>query len=60
LQAVSHKHLATGVMAILMTGIAATEMMYRPEKKTLRWMSSGAFILAFLYAAHVFVQMLAA
>jgi cation:H+ antiporter len=60
LQAVSAKHLGTGVMAILMTGIAATEMMYRPEKKTLRWMSSGAFILAFLYAAHVFVQMLAA
>jgi len=25
-----------------------------------RWMSLGAFILAFLYAAHIFVQMLAA
>jgi cation:H+ antiporter len=59
LQAVSTKHAGTGVMAIIMTGIAATEMMYRPQKKTLRWMSSGAFILVFLYAAYVFVQMLA-
>jgi len=41
-----------------MTGIAAAEMMYRPQKKMLRWMSTGAFILAFLYAAHIFVQML--
>jgi cation:H+ antiporter len=60
LQVVSAKHVGTGVMAILMTGIAATEMMYRPQKKTLRWMSLGAFILVFLYAAHIFVQMLAA
>lgn len=59
LQAVSAKHVGTGVMAIIMTGIAATEMMYRPQKKTMRWMSSGAFILVFLYAAYVFVQMLA-
>jgi cation:H+ antiporter len=60
LQAVSPKHVGTGLMAVIMTGIAATEMMYRPEKKTLRWMSSGAFFLAFLYAAHIFVQMLTA
>jgi cation:H+ antiporter len=59
LQSVSPKHVGTGVMAIIMTGIAATEMMYRPQKKTLRWMSSGAFILVFLYAAYMFVQMLA-
>jgi cation:H+ antiporter len=60
LQVVSPKHLGTGVIAIIMTGIAATEMIYRPQKKTLRWMSTGAFILVFLYAAHIFVQMLAA
>jgi cation:H+ antiporter len=60
LQVVSAKHVGTGVMAIIMTGIAAAEMMYRPQKKGLRWMSAGAFILAFLYAAHVFVQMMAA
>ncbi len=59
LQVVSPKHLGTAVMAIIMTGIAATEMMYRPQKKTMRWMSSGAFILVFLYAAYIFVQMLA-
>jgi cation:H+ antiporter len=60
LQVVSAKHVGTGVMAIIMTGIAATEMMYRPQKKTMRWMSSGAFILVFLYGAYIFVQMLAA
>jgi cation:H+ antiporter len=60
LQAVSDKHLATGVMAIIMTGIAATEMMYRPQKKAMRWMSTGAFMLIFLYAAYILVQMLAA
>ncbi len=60
LQVVAAKHVGTGVMAIIMTGIAATEMLYRPEKKSLRWMSTGAFFLVFLYAAHVFVQMLAA
>jgi cation:H+ antiporter len=60
LQVVSAKHVGTGVMAIIMTGIAATEMMYRPQKKSLRWMSSGAFILVFLYAAFILGQMLAA
>jgi len=58
LQVVSANHVGTGVMAVIMTGIAAAEMMYRPQKKMLRWMSTGAFILAFLYAAYIFVQML--
>jgi cation:H+ antiporter len=60
LQVVSAKHVGTGVMTVIMTGIAAAEMMYRPQKKALRWMSLGAFILAFLYAAHIFVQIMAA
>jgi cation:H+ antiporter len=60
LQAVSGKHVGTGLMATIMTGIAAAEMMYRPQRKTLRWMSAGAFILVFLYAAHIFVQILTA
>jgi cation:H+ antiporter len=60
LQVVSPKHVGTGVMAVIMTGIAAAEMMYRPHQKVLRWMSLGAFSLVFLYAAHIFVQMLAA
>jgi cation:H+ antiporter len=60
LQSVSPKHIGTAVMAIIMTGIAATEMMYRPQKKTLRWMSVGAFSLVFLYAANIFVQLLTA
>jgi cation:H+ antiporter len=53
------EHAATGLMAILMTGIASVELAYRPQKKGLRWMSTGTFLLAFLYAAHIFVQMLA-
>jgi cation:H+ antiporter len=60
LQVVSAKHVSTGVMTVIMTGIAAAEMMYRPQKKALRWMSLGAFILAFLYAAHIFVQIMTA
>jgi cation:H+ antiporter len=60
LQVVSAKHVGTGVMAVIMTGIAAAELMYQPQKKVLRWMSLGAFSLVFLYAAHIFVQMLAA
>jgi hypothetical protein len=60
LQVVSAKHVGTGVMTVIMTGIAAAEMMYRPQKKTLRWMSAGAFALAFLYAAHIFLHMMAA
>jgi cation:H+ antiporter len=49
---------STGLMAILMTGIAAAELAYRPQKKSLRWLSTGAFLLAFLYAAHIYFQML--
>ncbi len=59
LEVVSRHHAGTGVMAIVMTGIATAELMYRPQKKALRWMSLGAFALAFLYAAHIFLQMLA-
>jgi cation:H+ antiporter len=58
LQAVPAKHAATGVMAIVMTAIAGAELIFRPQKKALRWMSLGAFVLAFLYAAHIFIQML--
>jgi hypothetical protein len=56
LQSVSAKQVGTGVMTVIMTGIAAAEMMYRPRTKALRWMSLGAFMLAFLYAAHIFVH----
>lgn len=59
LQVVSEKHVATGIIAIVMTAIAGAEMIYRPQKKSLRWMSTGTFALAFLYAAHIFIQMLA-
>jgi cation:H+ antiporter len=59
LQVVSDKHIGTGIMAIIMTAIAGTELMYRPQKKGLRWMSTGTFALVFLYAAHIFIQMLA-
>lgn len=55
MQVVSTLHVGTGLMGMITTGIAATEMMYRPQKKTLCWMSSGAFILVFLYVAHIFV-----
>jgi cation:H+ antiporter len=58
LEIVSAKHAGTGVMAMVMTGIAAAELVYRPHKKALRRMSLGAFVLAFLYAAHVFFQIL--
>jgi cation:H+ antiporter len=60
LQAVFAQHVGTGCMGMITTGIVAAEMMYRPQKKTLFWMSSGAFILVFLYVAHIFVQMRAA
>jgi len=58
LQVAAPEHAVTGLMAILMTGIAAGELVYRPQKKALRWISTGAFLLAFLYAAHIFLQML--
>jgi cation:H+ antiporter len=59
LEMVSPENAGTALMAIVMLGIAAAEMMYRPQKKTFRWLSLGAFSLVFLYAAHIFVQMLA-
>jgi len=37
----------------IMTGIAGAEMMYRPQKKALRWMSAGAFILLFCMRPHL-------
>ena len=58
LRHVAPEHAATGMMAILMTGIAAVELAYRPQRKSLRWISAGAFSLAFLYAAHIFLQIL--
>jgi cation:H+ antiporter len=59
LGAAAPEHAATGLMAILMVGIVIAELIYRPQKKALRWMSTGAFLLAFLYAAHIFLQVLA-
>jgi len=58
LQSVGLEHASTGVTVMVMVGIAIAEMIYRPQKKALRWMSLGAFLLAFLYAPHIFVQML--
>jgi cation:H+ antiporter len=59
LTAVAPGHVGTGLLAIVMTGIAMAEMMYRPEKKALRWMSLGAFLLVVLFGAHIFLQMVA-
>jgi cation:H+ antiporter len=59
LKAVSPRHAGTGVMAMVMTGIAAAELIYRPQKKALRWLSLGAFALAFLYVVQVYWQLLA-
>ncbi len=49
----STTHAATGLLAILMTAIAAVELVYRPEKKILGWLSAGTFLLALLYACNV-------
>jgi cation:H+ antiporter len=59
LRTVAPEHAGTALLAILMTGIASVELIYRPPKKALRVMSAAAFLLAFLYAANVFFQMLA-
>jgi len=59
MQAVTGKHVGTGLMAVVMTAIAGVEMIYRPKKKAMRWLSLGAFALAFLYAAHIYIQLLA-
>jgi cation:H+ antiporter len=58
LRAVSYDHASTGLMAILMTSIVCAELVYRPPKKGLRLVSLGAFLLAFLFAANIFLQML--
>ena len=57
LQAAAPEHAGTALMAILMTGIAAAELAYRPQKKALRRLSLAAFFLAFLYAAYIYLQM---
>jgi cation:H+ antiporter len=59
LKVVSPRHAGTGVMAMVMTGIATAELVYRPQKKALRWLSLGAFALAFLYVVQVYWQLLA-
>jgi cation:H+ antiporter len=58
LRAVSHIHASTGLMAILMTSVACAELVYSPPKKALRLVSLGAFLLAFLFTANIFLQML--
>lgn len=60
LQAVARQHAGTGLMAILMTAIAIAELTYRPQKKLLRLMSWGAFLLVFLFAGNILWQILAA
>lgn len=55
---VSPLHAATGLTTILMAGIAAVELIYRPKKKALGWLSTGAFLLALLYGINVVVQFL--
>lgn len=59
LQAVSPEHAGTGLLAIIMVGIAIAELIYRPQKKFLRWMSLGAFLLAFLYAGNIIFHIMA-
>jgi cation:H+ antiporter len=59
LQVVSGSHAGTGLMAIIMTAIAGAELVYRPQKKVLRWLSIGTFFMVFLYAANIFIQMMA-
>jgi len=55
LQAVSPQHAGTAMVTILMTSIAAAEMIYRPQKKIMRYLSLGAFLLAFLFAANIYL-----
>jgi len=59
LQAVAPEHAGTGLLAVIMVGIAIAELIYRPQKKFLRWMSLGAFLLAFLYAGNILFHVLA-
>jgi cation:H+ antiporter len=55
---VSPQHAATGMLAILMAGIAAVELIYRPKKKAMGWLSTGAFFLALLYGFNIVWQIL--
>jgi len=58
LRSASPGNASTGMIAILMMGVALVELAYRPEKKMLRYMSLGAFLLAFLYASTIFIQIM--
>ena len=58
LQDVGPENATTGVLVIIMVSIAIVEMIYRPQLKLLRWMSLGAFLLAFMYGVHIVVKML--
>lgn len=58
LRAAAPQHAGTALMAILMTSIAAAEMVYRPQKKMMRYLSLGTFLLAFLYAINIYLQVL--
>lgn len=59
LLAAAPEHAGTGLLAIIMVGIAVAELIYRPQKKFLRWISLGAFLLAFLYAGNIIFHILA-
>jgi len=58
LLAAAPEHAGTGLLAIIMVGITVAELIYRPPKKFLRWMSLGAFLLAFLYAGNIIFHIL--
>jgi cation:H+ antiporter len=58
LRAVSLGNASTGLIAILMMGVAVAELAYRPERKMLRYMSLGAFLLAILYASTLFIAIM--
>jgi len=58
LRAAAPEHASTGILAIIMVGIAVAELIYRPQKKALRRMSLGAFLLAFLYAGNIILQIM--
>ena len=59
LRVVSPQHAGTALMAILMISIAAAEMVYRPQKKMMRYLSLGTFVLAFLYGVNIYLQVMA-
>jgi len=59
LLAAAPEHAGTGLLAIIMIGIVVAELIFRPQKKFLRWISLGAFLLAFLYAGNIILHILA-